>query len=989
MRYGVAAQASGFRLSPDRPFGARRLMPILLAIIFSLSLSYGQSPKARSLEAASKQYYRALTEGESQWRLGNFPEAFPHLISARELAQEMKDARKEVVSLMLLGKLCWALGRLEDSQSYYAEALSGARRLGLEKTEAEARRALDIWELYARGQAHLLAGQYKESIADITSAADLARAIGSREHEIKCLRQLGLGYWAKQDQGTYLSINERSLEIARELNDRREQTKSLISIGSHYLGLSDYSRALNYYSDALDLSRDAGDARAESVCQKNISIILNQLGFPERALDCSLAAHDLDQRLGSGIMLSHGQNNLGEGFLNRGLINSNPADLYEALGYFTTALESATRNGDRRTEMRALNNIGNIHLHLEKYHSAQNYFRSTLQIAEEVHDTEALIGVLNNLGICGLKLGNCDQAQQRFQEALDRGSRSGPNRTLWESSFYLGQCLEQRGAYSRALACYEYSMDAIDFIRSQIVFDDYKVGFMKNKFKVYEAMIDLLGRLEKDGLPSSRAGEIFAVVERAKARAFLETLDESTAGPGGRSNPLLTKKEEEISGQISSIVRELSRNNSSPSRIAELQRMLKGYEEEYLRLVSRMRMEGPGDDDIIPPVPLQLAQVQERLLDNKTAILEYFLGEKASLLFLITKKDFSILSLPPRAEIEKSIGGYLELLSNPPRKEWKGLLAANRLARDLLSSIPERLPGSIDRLVFIPDGKLSYLPFETLPLPPGDRSPGAACLISKYAVSYAPSCSSLMFLKARKKKGPYLKGLLAVGNPAYPSPFSLNRKSKISVANIMREIYEDQGHGFLSLGQSEREIKEIARFFSASNRTLYLKREASEEMIKRTSLEGYQIIHFACHGFFDDKIPLRSALVLSFGDGSGGEGFLQVREVANLRLAAELVVLSACETGRGPVDRREGILGLTRAFFFSGARSVVSSLWEIGDQATAEFMRRFYYHLSREKDKAQALRLAKLSLLQTRYSAPFYWAAFILNGDPSTALDVH
>jgi CHAT domain-containing protein len=212
-------------------------------------------------------------------------------------------------------------------------------------------------------------------------------------------------------------------------------------------------------------------------------------------------------------------------------------------------------------------------------------------------------------------------------------------------------------------------------------------------------------------------------------------------------------------------------------------------------------------------------------------------------------------------------------------------------------------------------------------------------------------------------------------------------KNKISVANILKETYEGQGFDFSSLPQSDREIKEISRFFSKNDQTICLRRDASKDMIKNMALEDYQIIHFACHGFIDEKIPYRSALVLSRDERTGEDGFLQVREIANLRLAAELVVLSACETARGHIEAGEGILGLTRSFLYSGARSVVSALWKIGDKATAMFMRKYYYYLSKKNDKAQALRLAKIDLLKSRYSHPFYWAPFVLHGESASRLD--
>ena len=964
-------------------------MAMLLAISIFCSFSYGQSLEEADLKSLFSQYHLTFLSGESRWKAGDFLGAFAQLKTARQLAQRMKDAEKEIQCLMLLGKLCWAIGQPEDSEKIYSDALIGARNIGLKRTAEESQLALRIWKLYSQGRVDLFAGQYEDSIKHFDSAIELARNLGSKEHEIKCLRQLCGAYWAKQDLGAFLSINEKSLKIAQEINDQIEQINSLINIGSYYLKLSDYSRALNYYSDAMDISRNTNNKKYESFCLKNISLILAQLGFHERSLDYLTAAYNLDRQVGSLLFLSQDVNNLGEAFRNKGLIFSNKADLYEAMYYFKEALDLAKRNKDKKTELKALNNIGNICLNLENYQAAEKYFQSTFQIAEELQDSEALIEILNNIGICNLKIGNEEKSQRCFKEALKRGGQINTSKILWESLFYLGQCYEKKEAYNQALACYKNSIDAIEFLRSQIKFDYYKVGFAKNKFKVYESAIDLLCRLNKDDVSATRAEEIFNIVERAKARAFLETLGELKSSFRDELNPALEKKKDEISDEISAVIQEMSKGDLPPGRLVELQLTLKRFEDEYIGLSARIRADVPDAADAISPVAIQLKQVQECLLDEKTAILEYFLGEKNSLLFFITKNRFSIFPLPPRNEVERSIYGYVNLLSDPPKGKWKGALAAKRLSQDLLFPVTKILSESIERLILIPDGLLLYLPFETLTLARRDPSSGEDFLISRYAISYACSCSSLLFLKERRKKDQFLKGLLAFGNPLYPSNNGSTGIRKITISNIMRETYEDQGFDFSSLTQSDREIKEISGFFSRSNRTICLKNEASQEMIKKMPLEDYQIIHFACHGFIDEKIPYRSGLILSFDESSGEAGFLQVRGIANLRLNAELVVLSACETGRGYIEKGEGILGLTRSFFCSGARSVVSSLWKVADKSTAKFMGYFYYYLSQKKDKVQALRLAKLRMLQSEYSHPFYWAAFILNGEPSSTLNIY
>ncbi len=964
-------------------------MTILLVAALLFSYPFGPSSKDVNPRDLTRRYEQAFQSGGSRWKEGNFEGAERLLETALELAREMKDAEKEVGCLLLLGRSSWVLGQMDRSEKFYSEALSDARKANLEREEELSRLALEIGKLYSQGQAELYNGRYEKSIAAFQAALELARKIGSREHVLKCLRQLSLVFWAQPDLENFLAVNKNSLEIAQELSDRREKAKALISLGTYYLTKGDYTRALDSYSEALETSRDAGNKRDESLCLQNLGLILAQLGFYERSLNCFLEAYGIDRQLGKPGFLPQNMINLGESFRNKWLSLSNWEDLDQALDYFTEALEWGKQNGDEQTELRALNNIGNIHLHFKKYFSARSYFRRSQKIAAEAQDIEALLEVSNNLGICYFNTDHIKEAETCFQAALDKGRSVGRDKILWETLFYLGRCCEKKGKLEKALNYYNDSMSAIEHIRTRILAEHHKVGFMRDKFKVYEAVINLLYRSGfKDGT-SPKAEEIFYAVERAKARAFLETLSDTGGGLRSQWGPSLEREERDISGRIAAVVQEMARGDLPQGRRADLQKTLKNLEDEYINFISRIRSKEPGLAGVAFPLPIRVKEVQESLLDEKTAILEYFLGEENSLLFLVTQKKLDVFHLPPRREIEHSIDGYVKLLSGPPKEEWSGFLAARRLSRDLLLPALNILPPSVERIIFIPDGPLWHLPFDTLAFSPTDSPAGEDFLISRYPISYAPSCSSLLLLRDRKKKDRQAHNLLAFGNPVPPPETSPGGKRKISIANILRETYETQGIDFSTLPQSDREIREISRFFSRDGRTIFLHKEASEAMIKRLPLEDYPVVHFACHAFIDEKVPYRSALILSSDGISLEDGFLQVREIANLRLAAELVVLSACETGQGRLEQGEGVLGLSRIFFYSGARSVVSTLWKIGDKATAMFMRQFYFHLSQGLDKAQAMRLAKLRLLKSEYSHPFYWAPFELHGECLSALDLH
>jgi len=353
---------------------------------------------------------------------------------------------------------------------------------------------------------------------------------------------------------------------------------------------------------------------------------------------------------------------------------------------------------------------------------------------------------------------------------------------------------------------------------------------------------------------------------------------------------------------------------------------------------------------------------------------------------LVTDSDIRIFPLPPRGEVEAALFPYIKLLTDPPKGRWKGLQAGQSLFRVLLSEAMTALPESVENLIIIPDGGLFDLPFETLPLPSTAPSSEEEFLISRHAVSYAASCSSLLLLKERKAADRAPRRLLALANPEYPRRAAAPGGDKVSPAGLMKSIYENEGFRLVPLKQSRKEVRTIARLFPEGARDIFLGREASEARIKTAALEDYGIIHLACHGYEDGRVPFRSGLFLSLHDGQREDGLLQAREIAHLRLRAGLVVLSACRSSQGYIERGEGTMGLNRVLFLAGAQSVVSSLWEVGDRAAAEFMGRFYGCLFRGESKTQALRSAKLRMMESGYRHPFYWAAFILHGDALTGI---
>jgi CHAT domain-containing protein/Tfp pilus assembly protein PilF len=911
-----------------------------------------------------------LKDGEYQDAIGKFQEAL-------DLAENQGNEEGRILCYMRLGLLYWNIGELKESTNLYTQAFSFAERFEVRKYEEECRKSLDIYQLYTAGKEYRSAGNFDKSIESFEKAIELGKEIKSEAHEVKCLRQLSINFLETSDLKRFLSCSVLALELARRLNHRKEESQCLNNIGIYHWERDEYSKALSLYIDSLRIAQNTNNLFMESACLNNIGLLYRINGDYGKAIDYFMRALKIDRCIGNKRAISIDLNNIGVAYTKRAILYKIEKDFYEAKVFFEDCIKLAEEVGNNRVEIGVLNNLGFVYLNLKEYSESLRYLSSALEKAKKIKDLEA-IGIIDcNLGNYNLLKRNIKKAESFFNKAEEISKTIKATHILWEAYFGLGQCREALNKYDSAIDYYEKSIKEIDSVRSQIVLDTFKAGFARDKLQVYEYLINLLYRGGKYSSLKNINERIFNIVEKAKARAFLEVLGESQLAINEKVSTESKKEEKKTLDKISSIFHLLSDAKLPQEKRKKIQEEYNQAENEYLLLLSKMRSEIHEVADMILPEPCHLAQVQSQLLDEKTAVVEYFLGEKQSYLIIIEKNNSFLYLLPSRGEIIKSIKGFIKELSDPPRRIYKGSLASNRLFKELLLPIEEVLPESIEHLIIVPDGFLYFLPFEALLTNSENKF-----VVEKFTVSYAPSCSSLLFLKEKEVRIEHPKSLLAIGNPNHDLKRISNSEHSTS-SIILKEIYNTQGYDFSPIPYSRKEIKNIAKLFPKQKRDIYLGDQATEEVIKRTSLENYKIIHFACHSLLDEKFPFRSALVLAIDNNSDEDGFLQVREIYNLRLSADMIVLSACQTGKGRLENVEGVLGLPRIFFYCGARSVVSSLWKINDKSTTQFMSNFYKYISEGKSKSQALRLAKIKMINSKYSHPFFWASFVLYGDSS------
>jgi CHAT domain-containing protein len=463
----------------------------------------------------------------------------------------------------------------------------------------------------------------------------------------------------------------------------------------------------------------------------------------------------------------------------------------------------------------------------------------------------------------------------------------------------LGIALARRslGDLPAARKAAEEALARIESLRGKPASLGMRASYLATKQSYYEVYSDLLVQLGEE----ARA---FAVNEEARARSLLEMLSEA----GADVDPKLRAREAELAGRIN---RTDARRRSLAGKEAELM----GAElRELLRQQDRVQAAIRLARSPAAPRPLTLSEIQRQVVDPGTVLLEYGLGRDRSFLWVVTPDSLSTFVLPPRAWIEATARRAAELLTvshqSLAKAETEAILA--ELSRELLGPAASLLGDR--RLLIVPDGALHYLPFAAFPDPAG-----GAPLVARHEIVTLPSASSLVAL--RKEKTPAPSGILAVVADPSPSPPLPGGEGSLPYAR-------EEAESLLSLVPPDRRLGALGP-------------DANRQTVLSGRLANYRLVHFATHGILDTAHPELSRLLLSGGD-------LLSHEIYRLRLPADVVVLSACRTALGKEIRGEGLVGLTRGFFQAGARSVVVSLWEVEDRATAELMRRFYREMLRE-----------------------------------------
>lgn len=934
--------------------------------------------------------------------------------------------KQEALTLKRIGDAHVPLGEYQNALNFYNQAVALNRSTGDRKGEAET--------LSEIGYVHLNLGENQRALTITNQALRLAQASGTQRGIARAQNNLGEIYYGLGDLPQSLRYSQRAFDLWRGLDNPGGQALALLNSGYVYSDLGQVGQAFTFYEQAMSLWESAQDQRGQAITLTAIGRLYSRIGESQEALDFFQRAKTLVSPIGDPISEAYVLNGLA--FIYDGLGESQ-----RALEYYDRSLTLCRTAEYRFGEATTLGEVGRVYFSsgdhaksLQNHESALSIFRAIgdrrMEIVEmkeiaKVYDArddkrkalefynrarssyrheKGLRGeadVLNLIGRIHADWGQKQTAMNYFAQALSLSRKA--EYPLGETAALnnIARIERDSGNLFAARERTEQALKIIEALREKVHSSDLRTSYFASVRQQHEFYIDLLMHLDRTNPTSGFNFAAFEASERFRARSFLELVSAARVGVRDKADPALLERERQLNQQFSETAnRRMRLAQAAGPESAETSKLAKELDELVWQLREvEAQIRAGTIQNLMPTQPLNLKDIQQRVLDDDSVLLEYMLGEERSYVWAVTRTEITSYELPARARIEAAARKFRDLLTVNQPLENETFPQRQARIREADAQIPEAAAALSDlvigpvqpklgtkRLIIVADGALHYIPFLALtvqPRPndvsnPGERIP----LLANHEIVYEPSASALAYVRKDGAPRNAPKTIAVFADPVFDaadarvtdptSPNSSTRDLGISDAK------------FPALPASRDEAEAIMSFVPWGTGLKALGFEANRATVIRPELAQYRIVHFATHGSVDNERPELSGLVLSLVDPSGQpqDGHLRLHDIYNLKLSADLVVLSACNTGLGKEIKGEGLIGLTRGFMYAGADGVAASLWKVDDDATAELMKRFYEGMFKKGlTPSTAMREAQLWMWQQRrWQAPYFWAAFTIQG---------
>lgn len=862
---------------------------------------------------------------------------------ALRLFGEVRAVHRQLGNVYELGLVVNNLGYAYHSRGDFEQA-----RVHLEEAAA-LMQSVDEWggELNPRANLAALdaeAGYLASAIDASTRVIELLPDGKLLRERANTLDNLGVFHQMFGNAEQALQSFAAALEIQRNIEDAQGEGRTLRGIGQTYFGLGELDLAKQYLQQALPIARATNDGRTQEAVLRT----LGNIAFLEADYAAALQHHE------------------------------------QALDVVASASDRAYLQVLAAKDLRALGRID----------AATALAGEALAAAETMDSAPLLADALHESGRVLLAQGDARSAVDALERAAALYERIDSTERHGEALHSLSLAARAQGRLDAALEYGDAALAQVERLRARVADPELRALYSASRSDYYATQIDLLMSRHDarvgDGDEFLRAA--LATSERARARMTADLLREASVQLRGGFDDVLQQRQTALVARLADLSHQRTVTLQQPSgnaretRLAAVLADMAAVENQLNLLEIELRRNNPKLADLTAPQSLTVDEMQA-LLDPDSVLLQYALGEERSFVWAVTRERVVGVQLAGRAAMEAAARRAIESLKSY-RPGSPTPLAADLARVAELALAPVVAHVDKPRIVLAVDGALQYIPFGILPVTLADGAGGR--LLDRHEIVGIPSLSAMAVQTPADSRSRADKTMAVFADPVVePTDPRLRGVGQLTAAASSASsgliARSSIGTDLVRLPATAREADVIAAL--VPDERLFVARgfDASRESVLAAELGQYRYIHFATHGLVDSRYPGLSALALSQFDSRGApqEGFLRLHDIYNLRLNADLVVLSACETALGRDIRGEGLIGMTQGFMYAGARSVVASLWQVPDRATAELMTRFYgFMLEDRLPPAAALRAAQRDLAaERRWSSPYFWGGFVLVGD--------
>ena len=828
-------------------------------------------------------------------------------------------------------------------------------------------------------------GDYRKALEYFTRTLEIQRTLRGEKHPDvgRVYGNVAVAYFRLGDYDLALEYYQKSLNVLHETAESDHPSFGIAynNIAMAYRSKGEFGKALEYgkQSKAIFVKKLGEKHPNVAGVVNNIGRTYSDMGQYKKALEAYREALLIwEEKLGR----SHP--NVTQSYFNIGEALGKSGDARQGISWLKQSLLVRRETlGEKNVKVaQSLNGLGAVYANWRKPDSALYYYQhAIIALVEDFADSNVTV----------------NPAALKSRSDLDLLTALSGKADAFRLRYNAKRTQEDLTA---SLDTYEYAARLAETIRRGYTAEGSKIQLGEAAFTIYEKAIAVclkLFDLTKDAAYYSNA---FSFAERSKAGILQDAISESQAKQfAGIPDTLLEEEHTlriDLAYRETQIQKEKEKNEKTDSsKIIQWQNAAFDLQQRFTGLIGTFEKDFPEYYALKhKPQHVSLTEIQEQVLDKKSALLEYVVTDGEVIIFAVTKHHCTVKTQPLDISLTTLVKEFRRSIQNVDDPAY--IRSARSLYAYLVAPVIATL-NRVDKLYIIPDGILNYLPFEALLTKKVARSARAAYaqfpyLLRKFEISYQASAELL--LEHKEKTDAKYSSIFSGFAPVFADHPPVEKfyadairstavEKKQESKRVTRSITID-GERFAELPESENEVNGILKLFKARHQSaaVFLHQEADESRLKSPAVSMSRFIHIASHGIINEEKPKLSGIIFAAsGDHSSEDGILYSGEIYNLKLNADLVVLSACETGLGTIVKGEGILGLTRGFMYAGAQHLLVSLWQVADKSTSDVMIEFYRNVLKGQEYSSALRNAKLTMIKRgKYSHPVEWSPFVLTG---------